>query len=304
MILLGNIEAYCGFKKASQLLLDKYNATETLVSGIKCVEANHSVKTVGYGGRANLLGQVQLDACLVDGTSRKTGAVGAMTTIKHPIETAYHVMQKLPHEALVGEGAETFAKECGQAQETLLTEESQNIWQHKLKQFLTDQEWQQFPNIPLTKLAGLTQDPELVKDTTIMLARDSHQNIAAGGSTSGWAWKYPGRLGDCPIVGAGLYADSRYGAVGCTHQGEMVIRCGTARYIITLLSEGYTLQNAVYQAGKDLKSLEDFFDEGVVIHAIDAHEKSCVLAVNFSTPIFYWQWTPKEGLQKKQAEML
>ena len=122
---------------------------------------------------------------------------------------------------------------------------------------------------------------------------------------SGWAWKYPGRLGDCPIVGAGLYAQSKVGAIGCTHMGEMSIRSGTARYILTLMEYGCDLQAAMYKGANDLKEVyqncEIAPQEGVVIHGIDKHCKHFVLAVNCPETIEYWYWTPQDGICKSEA---
>lgn len=313
MILLGNIEARSGFDTGIAALTAGGHAATSVVDSITCVENDVSVRTVGHGGYPNLLGYMELDACIIDGTTRKTGAVGGMRVVRNPIQTAYHVMEKLPHEMLVGQGADRFALECGQPAQDALTDCAKQKWADKLERYATPRQWQEFitgdfTDGTLTHLSGLTQDPETVvtpKDTTIMLAQDCHGTICAGGSTSGWAWKYPGRLGDCPIVGAGLYAHSPYGAVGCTHMGEMTMRGGTARYIITLLSEGYDLKSAMFKGALDLKSIYEQCHnppmEGVVIHGIDAERNHLVLALHCPDPVAYWVWTPEQGIDKKTA---
>ena len=191
MIILGNIESRCGFENGIDILNNGGVAIDCVVDTITQVENNLSVKTVGYGGYPNLLGDMELDACLIDGTTRKTGAVGGMKQVCNPIQTARHVMDKLPHEILIGDGADRFAHECGQPAQSALTDDARMIWAERLKEHITDAQWAEFENQSfspgtLTYFSGLTQDPETVespKDTTIVLAMDSHNNITAGGST-------------------------------------------------------------------------------------------------------------------------
>ena len=125
----------------------------------------------------------------------------------------------------------------------------------------------------------------------MFLCRDSTDGIHAATSTSGWAWKYPGRLGDSPIPGAGFYADSRYGAAACTHTGEMTMRCGTSRTIVLAMRLGYSLGDAVKLAVEELSELSSGFLGGVVIHAIDASENHEVVSFRCGEDIKYWLWT-------------
>ena len=97
-------------------------------------------------------------------------------------------------------------------------------------------------------------DPEIGRDTTVFLAQDATGAICSGTSTSGWGWKYPGRLGDSPIIGAGSYADTRYGAAACTGAGEMTIRCGTARSIVLYMKKGASVDDAVHEAVDDMRA--------------------------------------------------
>ena len=112
-------------------------------------------------------------------------------------------------------------------------------------------------------------DPEKAKGTTVFLARDAAGHIAAGTSTSGWAWKYPGRLGDSPVVGAGLYADDRYGAAACTGHGELTIRSGTARAVVLYEKMGMTLDEALLEACRDLDALTTRFAGSVTLFGMD-----------------------------------
>jgi L-asparaginase len=150
-------------------------------------------------------------------------------------------------------------------------------------------------------LSKAITDPERVRDTTVFLCQDASGGIHAATSTSGWGWKYPGRLGDSPIAGAGFYADSRYGAAACTHTGEMTIRCSTARTIVLAMKLGRSLSDAIQIAVDELAELTEGFLAGVVIHAIDAHGNHEV--VNFRCPgdIAYWLWDDSMSAPEKRA---
>src|SRR3569833_4252125 len=147
-----------------------------------------------------------------------------------------------------------------------------------------------FPDTPLAPRSRAITDPERVRDTTVFLSADSAKGIHAATSTSGWAWKYPGRLGDSPIPGAGFYADSRYGAAACTHTGEMTMRCATARTIVLAMKLGHTLSDAIKLAVEELDELTEGFLGGVVIHAVDAKGNHEVCYFRCQGEIRYWLW--------------
>jgi L-asparaginase len=132
----------------------------------------------------------------------------------------------------------------------------------------------------------------------VYLGFDAQGTIATATSTSGWAWKYPGRLGDSPIIGAGSYADSAHGACACTHTGEMTIRAGTARAVVLYLKMGLPLEKAVDEAVADLGRLKGGQLAGVVIHAIDRQGQHRVVAVNCPDEIAYWIWS--EGMEEPE----
>jgi len=143
---------------------------------------------------------------------------------------------------------------------------------------------------PLIDLCQQTIDPEAVRDTTIFLCLDSKKGIHGAVSTSGWGWKYPGRLGDSPVIGAGMYADSRFGACACTGAGEMAIRCGTSRSVVTYMKMGMSVEKAVYEAVEDLRALEGGLLNRITIHAIDHQGHHKVVAVNGIPSNHYWLW--------------
>jgi L-asparaginase / beta-aspartyl-peptidase len=239
MILVTNNEGTVGVPTTARLLAGGAQGLDAIEAGIRLIEADPSVRTVGRGGWPNLLGEVELDACVMDGTTLRTGAVGALKGYVHPVSIAREIMRRLPHEILVGEGAARFAHEIGAPTADNLIEDSRRVWQAWFDRTLTPGQKQAWPDIPLADLCRHAIDPETGRDTTVFLAQDAAGNICSGTSTSGWGWKYPGRLGDSPIVGAGSYADTRYGAAACTGAGEMTIRCCTARSVVLYMKRGH-----------------------------------------------------------------
>lgn len=290
MLLLANSEAWPGFPTSVQMLRDGANSLDAMVAGIGKVEAEVKVRSVGYGGWPNMLGRMELDAAVMDGNTRDVGSVGAVPDTLPVAALAHEVMKRLPHVMLTGDGARRFASEIGFSKDDLLYEDSKRVWWERLEQELSPEELAKFPDIPLAPLSRAITDPERVRDTTVFLSADPARGIHAATSTSGWAWKYPGRLGDSPIPGAGFYADSRYGAAACTHTGEMTMRCSTAHTIVLALKLGYSLSDAVKLAIEELNELSTGFLAGVVIHAVDAKGNHEV--VNFRCPgeIRYWLW--------------
>jgi beta-aspartyl-peptidase (threonine type) len=244
-----------------------------------------------------------LDACIMDGKGLRSGAVGALQGYLHPISVARQVMERLPHVFLAGEGAARFAAECGVESGSLLTEQSRCEWQTWLDAHVPEAQRSRWPEVPLAEWARLTADPVKVRvhGTTITPVKDRAGDIGAGVSTSGWAFKYPGRLGDSPVIGAGCYADNRYGAAACMGQGELTIRAGTARALILYLKMGLTLQQACHEALDDLRALARVYEGGVTVHAIDAQSNYYVMAVGDREPAAYWLWT--EGMPAAERRL-
>jgi L-asparaginase len=289
-MLLANAEAWPGFETTVDLLRQGGAAIDAMVDGIAKVEREAKVRSVGYGGWPNMLGEMEFDAGVMDGTTRDVGAVGAVPATLPVSALAREVMKHLPHVMLTGAGARRFATERGFAVDDVLHPDSKRVWWERLQQEMSPAQRAAFPDIPLAPLSHAITDPERVRDTTVFLGRDAGAHIGVATSTSGWAWKYPGRLGDSPIPGAGFYADSRYGAAACTHTGEMTMRCGTSRTIVLALRLGYTLEDAVRLAVEELAELKTGFLAGVVIHAIDAKGNHQVVNYRCDEEIRYWYW--------------
>ena len=300
MILIANHEGTIGVSKSIELMKQNIDGLRAIIEGIKIVEKDTSIHSVGKGGWPNILGDVELDACVMNGDNLRTGAVGSLMKFLHPVEIAYQIMERLDHEILVGPGAGRFAKEIGAETSRNLTEDAKRVWYKCLNEVLTEHQRRSFPEISLVQLDTQAIDPEKIFDTTVYMSKDNNDKMSVATSTSGWAWKYPGRLGDSPIIGAGAYADSRYGTCACTHTGEMTIRACTARSVILYMKMGKSVEDAIYEAVEDLKGLKTGYLNEVTIHAIDKNEKYKVVSYKGSVPVKYWVWT--DGMDEPRLE--
>lgn len=263
-----------GIGAAIDVLRAGGSAVDAVVAGIKLVEANPADHSVGYSGLPNLLGEVELDASIMDGGGLRAGSVGALHGYQDAIELARTVMETMPHVLIVGAGADRLAAETGLIPTDLLTPEALAIWKQRFADLGSNAPGAQDAYYSrIHEIVGqAASDPQKVDDvhgTVNFLAQDATGAIAAGVSTSGWAWKYPGRLGDSPIIGAGNYADNRWGAAACTGRGEMAQRCLTAHSVVTFLRFGVTVEDAVKEAMRDLRQLDDPYRSEMNIVALD-----------------------------------
>jgi len=198
------------------------SSLDAVIAGANVVELDPEDASVGYGGLPNEEGVVQLDASVMSGRLRKSGAVGALERIKTPSAVARLVMERTDHMMLVGEGALRFARAHGFVEENLLTESSRLRWLRWKENLSPEDDWLPPADGIYRDRAGRTQG------TINVLAVDAAGDLAGCTTTSGLSWKLPGRLGDSPIVGAGLYVDNEVGAAGATGRGEEVIKtCGS-----------------------------------------------------------------------------
>jgi beta-aspartyl-peptidase (threonine type) len=280
MIIVASSNGDVGIAAGWEVLQAGGSALDAVEAATRLVEDNPQDHSVGYGGYPNLLGEVELDASIMDGTTLRCGAVGALKGYRAAISVARKVMEELPHVFLVGEGAARFARELGLPQEHLLSPEAEATWRagiegrdmigwHGVSEQLA---------ALLGRSAKLAKDPEHVTGTVNIIAQDAQGRIASAVSTSGWAWKYPGRLGDSPVIGAGNYADDRYGACGCTGWGEAAIRAGTARSVVLYLKAGYALEDACRAAFEDLAPIMRGTPNAMSLVAIDRHGNHAAFA--------------------------
>ena len=277
MLLIGSENALQALPPAMHILKQGGSALDAVEAAIRLVESNPDDDSVGLSGWPNLLGEVELDASLMEGHTRTAGAVGALRGYPHPISIARRVMETLPHVFLVGQGAADFAAEMGFAQQASPTEKAAREWFSRVQ-----------ANVPAERLpallqrremapwVSLTRDPQRVAGTVDVIAIDAMGHIASGVSTSGWSWKYPGRLGDSPIIGAGNYCDNRYGAAACTGFGELAIRGATAHTVVLLMRTGMPLLEACQEALRDLPHPPGAVDDSFMnIVAVDRHGNHC-----------------------------
>lgn len=258
-IVVGSENAKIGIEQAMAVLCEGGSPLDAVISAIREVEANPDDHSVGLSGIANLLGEVELDASVMVGDTLRTGAVGALHGHQDAIDLARQVMERLPHVLVVGGGADRLATETGMPRVELTTQESRRIWQELLDGSggrLRDGSYLKQMRALAGALTPGPGDPDQRHGTVNVIARDREGRIACGVSTSGYPLKYPGRLGDSPIVGAGNYADDRWGAAACTGFGELSIRACTAHSVVTFMRFGMPLEKALVQAMEDLRHLE------------------------------------------------
>ena len=269
LLLVGSVNAHVGFRDGIAVLRSGGSAIDAIVATIRQVEANPDDHSVGFSGLPNLGGDVELDASIMDGRTLETGAVAAMRGYQDAISIARVVMDELPHVLVVGPGAGRLAKEAGFQPQELLTPEAGAIWESPFTEAGTADAYRE----KMRELAGrLSRDPERPHEahgTVNVIARDAAGNLASGVSTSGWAWKFPGRVGDSPIIGAGNYIDNRWGAATCTGRGEMAQRCCTAHSVVTFMRCGMSLTDALRRAAEDLHQLKDEYRSEVNIIGVD-----------------------------------
>jgi N4-(beta-N-acetylglucosaminyl)-L-asparaginase len=221
-------------KAAAPLLEQGKSALDSVIVGAQAVEDDPKVHTVGYGGLPNSIGAVQLDACVMDGQTLGCGAVAALENIRHAAALARLVMEKTRHILLVGEGARLFAAEQGFPLETVSTAEGMALWE---KRFPKGKQ-------PPARATSGNTEPQAGHDTVAVLALDQKGNLSGACTTSGLPNKMPGRVGDSPLIGSGLYVDNTAGAAGGTGMGEEIIRIGGSFFIVEAIRAGRSPQEA------------------------------------------------------------
>jgi N4-(beta-N-acetylglucosaminyl)-L-asparaginase len=225
-------------ERAEALLEDGVDPLDAAIAGVSIVEEDPEDMSVGYGGLPNEDGVVELDSCVMHGPSWNAGAVAALRGIKTPSRVAKRVMTHTDHVMLVGEGALRFARAQGFKEEELLTERARKAWLQWKGSLSEKDDWLD----PEEAREKLQQRPT---GTITCLARDSSGNLSGVTTTSGLAFKIPGRVGDSPIIGAGLYVDNDVGAAGATGRGEAVILSGGSRIVVENMRRGMSPEDSI-----------------------------------------------------------
>jgi isoaspartyl peptidase/L-asparaginase-like protein (Ntn-hydrolase superfamily) len=244
-------------KTAGPLLAQGKPALDAAIAGAQAVEDDPKVHSVGYGGIPNSIGTVQLDACVMDGQTLSCGAVAAVENIRHVAALARRVMEKTPHVLLAGEGARLFAVEQGFPLETVNTAEGMALWEKRkpkgkgvapphAEHWTDDRSHHALHD---EKRGGEESTSDNVEqtfghDTVAVLALDQKGNLGGVCTTSGLPFKLPGRVGDSPLIGHGLYVDNTAGAAGGTGRGEEIIRIGGSMMVVEAMRSGRSPQEA------------------------------------------------------------
>ena len=214
-------------KAAWEKLESGGSALDAVEAGVRVTESDASNRSVGLGGLPDRDGNVTLDACIMNHES-ECGAVAYLQNIENPISVARKVMEDTPHVMLVGNGAFEFAIEKGFKKKELLTPEAKETW---LK-------WKKSEDLKKPEINSENHD------TIGLLAMDKDGNLSGACTTSGWAYKLPGRVGDSPIIGAGLFVDNEIGAACATGMGEAVIRIAGSHTVVELMRYGHSPEEA------------------------------------------------------------
>ena len=213
---------------AIKALSDGGNAMDAAEAGARHAESDEENNSVGYGGLPDENGNVTLDACVMD-SNGNSGSVAFIQNIKHPVSVARKVMEETKHVMLVGEGARKFAVSKGFKEIDLLTAKSKKEWKKWLKE-------------------RREMTPHETHDTISVLVQDKNGDLAGACTTSGWAYKMHGRVGDSPIIGAGLFVDNEVGSAAATGLGEEVIKTTGSFLVVELMRQGYSPNEACSEA--------------------------------------------------------
>ncbi len=234
--------------KAMELIQKGGDTLDAVVAGVNIVEEDPEDRSVGYGGLPNEEGVVQLDSSVMHGPTRGAGAVAALEGIKTPSRVAKLVMERTDHVLLVGEGALKFALAMGFKNENLLTEESREIWLKWKRELNPDDNWidpsDRLPRSATSAEREVFQEIMWTHGTINCNAINEAGDISGVTTTSGLSYKLPGRVGDSPIIGAGLYVDNEVGACGSTGRGEANIKTCASFMVVEFMRQGYSPEEA------------------------------------------------------------
>lgn len=269
-------------EEAWKVLKQGGRALDAAEKGVRVAELDPEVTSVGYGGFPDRDGIITLDACIMDENSN-CGSVTFLQHIKTPISVARLVMEHTPHVMLSGEGALQFALANGFKKEELLTENARQRWE----------EWKKSnTNMPVDQHNH---------DTISTLAIDERGDISGACTTSGMAFKYHGRVGDSPIIGAGLYVDNEIGAAGATGVGEVIMKILGSHTIVENMRHGYSPQEACEEAvQRALKKVPDARNQPIYFIALNKEGEYGAYGTNASFK--YALYTEANGNRLIQAD--
>lgn len=267
-LIIGSERSDVGLPAGMEILRRGGSALDAVEAAMRRCEDNPADHYVGTAGLPNAQGVVELDASLMLGSGRQFGAVAALRDYPNPISVARAVLERLPqHSLLVGQGAALFAEECGFTTADLLTDASREQWR---EQVADSREAVEGENTAASEGDRRYRESALALirrlaphdgpwGTINIIALDSSGEMCVGVSTSGFPYKYPGRVGDSALPGAGNWCDLRAGGAACTGRGELSMRGGTARTVVDLMAAGHEPAEACRAALADAATLPDEF---------------------------------------------
>lgn len=237
-------------ERAAEMLRQGLDPLDAAVAGVNLVEEDPLDHSVGYGGLPNEEGVVELDASVMHGPTHKAGAVAALRHIKTPSRVALQVMRRTDHVLLVGEGALRFARAHGFEEVNLLTDEARQIWLRWKELRSRTDDWLPAEGLDQTEngQVSATSLAQFTHGTINCCVLDAKGDLAGVTTTSGLSYKLPGRVGDSPLIGAGLYVDNEVGAAGSTGRGEAVIRTCGAHTVVEGMRHGLSPTEACLEA--------------------------------------------------------
>jgi len=267
-------------ERAAEVFQSGGSLLDSVEKGINVPESDPAVTSVGYGGLPNAEGVVELDAAIMDGTRHRAGSICNLHMIKNPISVARLVMEKTRHTTLAGEGAFAFAVKMGFEPQTLLTPGSLKKWE----------EWRANPKRQTFWLSSENHD------TIGMVATDGQGHVVSGCSTSGLAWKIPGRVGDSPLIGCGVYADDNVGAASATGDGDLMTNYCTSISIVHYMMHGASPQDACLELLRHmLKTDPKNRDAEVGVIAINTRGEIGAASMNTRFHLKYALWKNGES---------
>ena len=276
-------------------LFDAETGRSAVIAGVNINEEDPEDDSVGYGGLPNEECEVELDASVMHGPTRRAGAVASIKNIRNPSKVAKLVLERTTHMLIVGEGATRFAAKQGFKKEDLLTEESRQAWLAWRESLNPKDNWGPNPRKPANassrKTSQVIAPPSSLEDVRLQdwiaevlhwrptgtincLAVDANRDISGVTTTSGLAWKIPGRVGDSPLIGCGLYVDNEVGAAGSTGLGEENIYINGGHTIVEMMRQGKSPTDAALEACKRVaarygNSLTELDDLDIIFYAVN-----------------------------------
>jgi N4-(beta-N-acetylglucosaminyl)-L-asparaginase len=249
-IAISSVNGPKALEQAMSMIMKGSDALDAVIAGVNIVEDDPEDMTVGYGGLPNEDGVVELDAAVMHGPSYRAGSVASLRNIKNPSKVARVVMERSDHVLLVGEGALRFAKAHGFPEENLLTDRAREAWL-KWKETLSNQDdWLPPHTVDEDGIGGMLAKYMRTYGTIHCSALDARGNLSCVTTTSGLAYKIPGRVGDSPIIGAGLYCDNEVGSAGSTGRGEANLLNCSSVMIVEWMRQGKSPEEACLLACK------------------------------------------------------